>query len=54
MVVDEGLPHKSASYMVQRVIVRAMKHAPGAVRYGFNATRTRKFDELKPFSRRGK
>jgi hypothetical protein len=54
MVVDEGLPHKSAPYMVQRLIVRAMKHAPGVVRHGFNATRTRKVDALKTFSRRGK
>jgi len=53
-VVDEGLPHKSAPYMVQRVLVRAMKHAPGVVRHGFNATRARKFDALKTFSRRGK
>lgn len=54
MVVDEALPHKSASYMVQRVLVRAMEHVPGVVRLCFNATRARKFDALKTFSRRGK
>jgi cupin superfamily acireductone dioxygenase involved in methionine salvage len=54
MVVDEGLQHRSAPYMVQRVLVRAVKHVPGVVRHGFNATRARKFDALKTFSRRGK